>query len=207
MAKNQNNLIGGIILIAAAILLYELWKNGSLTKWIGDITGTPATTNTASATNYTGTANNAPATTTATTKTKTYSGGSTYTVQSGDTLSGIAAATGVSLAALEAANPQISNPNLIDVGQQITIPSGHSVTTSAPKTSNNGDYATNPSTGQYYRKAGTKSSSSSAKYRVQEGNNLYDIALSHGLTLAQIEKLNPQLRNPNLIYPGEEVNV
>lgn len=46
-----------------------------------------------------------------------------YTVQPGDTLSGIAAQFfGVTLAALEAANPQIANPNLIVPGQVIRIP-------------------------------------------------------------------------------------
>ena len=47
-----------------------------------------------------------------------------YRVQSGDTLSKIAAHFGVSLAAIEAANPQI-NPNLIFVGQLITVPSNN----------------------------------------------------------------------------------
>jgi hypothetical protein len=44
------------------------------------------------------------------------------TVQSGDTLSGIAAANGDSLAAVENVNPQIGNPNLIYVGQTVYIP-------------------------------------------------------------------------------------
>jgi LysM repeat protein len=47
-----------------------------------------------------------------------------YLVQPGDTLSGIAASHGVSLAAVEAANPQIANPNLIFVGQSVKIPAG-----------------------------------------------------------------------------------
>lgn len=46
----------------------------------------------------------------------------TYVVQPGDSLSAIADRLGVSLAALEAANPQISDPNLIDVGQVLNLP-------------------------------------------------------------------------------------
>jgi LysM domain/Transglycosylase-like domain len=57
---------------------------------------------------------------------------STYTVQSGDTLSGIAARSGVSLSAVEAANPQIHNFNLIYVNQKVNVPDGRSGVTSIP---------------------------------------------------------------------------
>lgn len=46
----------------------------------------------------------------------------TYRVLPGDTLSGIARKLGVTLAALEAANPQIHDPNRIYVGQLIWLP-------------------------------------------------------------------------------------
>lgn len=45
-----------------------------------------------------------------------------YTIRSGDTLSKIAAANGLTLDELLAANPEITNPNRITVGQQIVIP-------------------------------------------------------------------------------------
>jgi hypothetical protein len=51
-----------------------------------------------------------------------------YLVQPGDTLSGIAASHSVSLAAVEAANPHISNFNLIFAGQTVELPSGSSAT-------------------------------------------------------------------------------
>jgi murein DD-endopeptidase MepM/ murein hydrolase activator NlpD len=49
-----------------------------------------------------------------------------YLVRSGDTLSGIAASHGASLAAVEAANPQLSNFNVIYAGQTVKIPAGSS---------------------------------------------------------------------------------
>ena len=49
---------------------------------------------------------------------------STYIVQPGDTLTAIAERFGVSLADLEAANPQITNPDLIFPEQVINIPDG-----------------------------------------------------------------------------------
>ena len=48
--------------------------------------------------------------------------GNDYIVVSGDTMSGIAQKLGVSLAALEAANPQIKNPNVIFPGEHIKRP-------------------------------------------------------------------------------------
>src|SRR5690606_34779310 len=51
-------------------------------------------------------------------------GGRQYTIQHGDTLSGIAQQNGVSLSALRAANPQILNPNVIYAGDRVSIPGG-----------------------------------------------------------------------------------
>ena len=47
---------------------------------------------------------------------------SLYTIKKGDTLSKIAAAHGVSIEELMAANPTIKDPNKIALGQQIVIP-------------------------------------------------------------------------------------
>ncbi|MFE7313824.1 peptidoglycan-binding protein [Streptomyces sp. NPDC057555] len=46
----------------------------------------------------------------------------TYTVKPGDTLSGIASAHGVTVATLVKANPTITDPDLIDVGQALDLP-------------------------------------------------------------------------------------
>jgi LysM repeat protein len=48
----------------------------------------------------------------------------TYTVKTGDTLSKIAARNGLTLAQLLQANPQISDPNRIKVGDVLNLPNG-----------------------------------------------------------------------------------
>ncbi|HEY0728738.1 MAG TPA: LysM domain-containing protein, partial [Pyrinomonadaceae bacterium] len=48
----------------------------------------------------------------------------TYTVKAGDTLSKIAAQNGLTLAQILQANPQISDPNRINVGDIVNLPNG-----------------------------------------------------------------------------------
>jgi len=57
-----------------------------------------------------------------------------YVVKPGDNLSDIARQHGVSLDALIRANPQISNPNLIRPGEEVTIPTGAQASATAPRT-------------------------------------------------------------------------
>ena len=96
-----------------------------------------------------------------------------YVVKSGDTLSGIAQKFGVSLAALEAANPQIPDPNKIFPGQVILIPKGPF-----------------PPPGSYV---------------VQPGDTLSGIAQKFGVSLAALEAANPQIPDPNKIFPGQVI--
>ncbi|HMD90152.1 MAG TPA: LysM peptidoglycan-binding domain-containing protein [Anaerolineaceae bacterium] len=115
-------------------------------------------------------------------------GAGTYTVLSGDTLSGIAVNAGVSLAALEAANPQITNPDQIFVGEVINLPSGAVI----PITG--GTAVPTPVPG-------------SKTYTVVAGDTLSSIAANNGVTLGVLEAANPQITNPSLIYPGNVINI
>ena len=44
-------------------------------------------------------------------------------------------------------------------------------------------------------------------YTVQSGDTLWGISQKYGISLNQIISLNPQITNPDLIYPGQKVRV
>lgn len=104
----------------------------------------------------------------------------TVTVQPGDTLSKIAAQQGVSLDDLLSANPQITNPNLIFVGQQINVPN-----VDTP------DTAEEPA----------------EPYTVKAGDTLSSIAQEHGVSLNALISANPQISNPDRIEVGQQINL
>ena len=105
-------------------------------------------------------------------------GGSTYTVQAGDTLYSIAIRSGITLNELEAANPNLSDFSLIYPGQVINLPQGAGV----------------PVTG-------------GSTYTVQAGDTLLGIANAHNTNVPVIMALNPFIVNMNLIYVGEVITL
>ena len=142
------------------------------------IANTPVITNKS---DYTQTNNGA-----STTATATY-----YTVQSGDTLSRIAVEYNTTTATLTSLN-NLSNPNLIYVGQRLLVKSAStSAASSATSTATSTASATS-----------TSSTTSATTYTVKSGDTLSSIASSHNTTTAALTSLN-SLANPNLIYVGQ----
>lgn len=54
---------------------------------------------------------------------------------------------------------------------------------------------------------GSSTESGTAYHTVIVGETLWSISLLYGTTVEALVKLNPQIKNPNLIYPGEQVRV
>jgi LysM repeat protein len=105
-----------------------------------------------------------------------------YTVVSGDTLSEIAARHGISVSLIVGANPQINDPDLIYPGQVFTIPAQIVGTPADPII---------PDTGAVEQ-----------TYTVRPGDTMSKIASRYGSTTEALVQLNPQIKNPDLIYPG-----
>ncbi len=56
-------------------------------------------------------------------------------------------------------------------------------------------------------KEGGASQEGARYHTVVKGDTLWRIAQQYGITLARLLELNPQIKNPNLIYGGERVRV
>jgi len=104
-----------------------------------------------------------------------------YVIQPGDTLLAIASRFNTTVDAILRANPQITNPNVIVVGQVIIIPGAQPTPPPPP-----------PSTSTYV---------------VQRGDTLSSIARRFGTTVQTLLNLNPQITNPNVIFPGQVIRV
>lgn len=113
-----------------------------------------------------------------------------YVVRPGDTLWQISHQFGTTVNAIVAANPAITNPNLIYVGQVIEVPTDG--TGGQPP-------ATPPPT--------TPPPSGSTTYVVRWGDTLGRIAARFGTTVNAIVAANPQITNPNLIYVGQVITI
>jgi LysM repeat protein len=51
----------------------------------------------------------------------------------------------------------------------------------------------------------TSNEKTRSTYTVQNGQNLWVIAEQHGIPFQTLKALNPQIKNDNLIYPGEKI--
>lgn len=103
----------------------------------------------------------------------TESAGAEYVVVKGDTLGKIARKNGVSLRALEAANPSVQ-PTRLKVGQKLTIPAGGTGGSMAASASG----------------ASSDNGSGENVYTVKSGDTLTRIARSHGVTVRALESEN-----------------
>ena len=120
----------------------------------------------------------------------------TYTVQAGNTLSGIAYRYGVTVSQLQQWN-NIPNPNQIYIGQILNI---------YTNTSNSTNNSLSNTTKSNNNSSNKHSNSSYTAYTVQAGNTLSGIAYKYGVTISQLQQWN-NIPNPNQIYVGQTLKI
>jgi len=106
-----------------------------------------------------------------------------YFVNHSDTLSEIARLFNTTLSKIISLNPSIMNINLIFAGQHVNVPSPNTAPPEDPPVDD------------------TKI------YIVQRGDWMNKIANRLSITLAELIKLNPQVKNINLIYVNQKLNI
>lgn len=121
-------------------------------------------------------------------------GQTTHTVQAGENLTRIALKYGTTVQALVQAN-NITNPNLVFVGQVLTIP-GAGITPTLQPT---GTIIAPPP-------QPTTAPAGETVHVVQPGENLFRVALKYGLSTAFLASYNG-ITNPNLIYVGQRIRI
>lgn len=151
-----------------------------------------------------------------------------YIIQPGDTLFAIARRFGITLAELLAANPQITNPDLVFPGQRIMIPvpappevyvvrPGDTLFAIARRFGVTLEQllAANPQItdpdrifpGERINIPAAAPSPGTMFYTVQPGDTLFLIARRFDTTVETLLRLNPQITNPALIFPGQSIRV
>jgi LysM repeat protein len=110
--------------------------------------------------------------------------GAEYAVVKGDTLATIAKKHGVTVKALEAANPGVV-PTKLHINQKLMIPAGGSAAPAADTTG---------------------ASASGETYTIKSGDTLTKIAHAHGVTLKALKAANPSV-DPNHIKVGDKLTI
>lgn len=104
-----------------------------------------------------------------------------HIVKQGDSLFALSQKYGVPLQKIIEANPQITNPDVLTVGDKVKIPA------SPVPVPDNSEI--------YY------------KHTVKQGDSLWKLSKAWGITLKDMIDANPQLKNPNALMTGEIVNI
>jgi LysM repeat protein len=105
-----------------------------------------------------------------------------WRVHPGDTLSQISSKTGLTIAQLQAFNPQV-DPGAIQPGQRLNL------------------WRHPPGSGRPPKPLGPQFAT------VRDGDSLGSIANDHHMSLVKLESLNPSLRPPATLQPGDRVKL
>lgn len=125
-----------------------------------------------------------------------------YVVASGDTVGQIAVLYGVTIEDIAAANPNLANVNVLDVGQELVIPEAgfaESGQAAAPVVEE-GEPAVEATA------APAAGSTEEQTHIVRAGDTIYSIGLAYGFTVEELQEYN-DLPNPDVLKIGDEIKI
>ena len=132
--------------------------------------------------------------------------GGPYTVQWGDTVASVASRCGTTQDAIRQANPNLRY--WLYAGQTITMPGNYGNNNGYNGHNNNNGYNNNtynPAPQNYA--SNYYAPQSGRTYVVQWGDTLRKIADRTGVSVYDIQAVNPQIWNPNWIFYGQVINL
>lgn len=154
----------------------------------------------------------------------------THAVRQGETLSKIARKHLISFAEILKANPQIEDPDQIQVGQQISLPTEKETSShihkvekgetlfgiaqkyglSLPVLLKANPQIKNPDLiriGERINLSSAEKDTEVSVHRIKEGETLSGIAGQHSIPISKILNANPEIKNPDMIRAGESVRI
>lgn len=156
-----------------------------------------------------------------------------HIIAKGESLWSIAQAHSCSLAELLAANPQITNPNNISLGEKIFLPEGcvpcelngeqnqpapaqptpapapTPQPAPAPARPSAPGASINDMTEEERQEFCNELASLPRPliYVVRKNDNIYQLAKCFNISMKELLKVNPHIQNPDMIYPGDKIFV
>ncbi len=139
-----------------------------------------------------------------------------HIVAKGDSLWSIANMHGCSLTELLAANPQISNPNNITLGEKVFLPDNCQAANTPPTTGNprptppeeiNTGIGVNDMSEECREEMCRELSNLPRPliYVVKKRDNIYQLAKCFNISMKELMQVNPHIKNPDMIYPGDKI--
>jgi len=158
-----------------------------------------------------------------------------HIIAKGESLWSIAQTHNCSLAALLAANPQITNPNNISLGEKIYLPdccTPEPNTPAEPEPSAPGTQPAAPANPPLPPMPGVPNAPQEDAsindmsadereaycselanlprpliYVIRKNDNIYQLAKCFNISMKELLKVNPHIQNPDMVYPGDKIFV
>lgn len=131
---------------------------------------------------------------------------SVHTIAKGESLGKVAGKYGITVKAILGANPAITNPDRIQIGQRLQIPSTAGKTSGVAGVSSTATGAVSSVAAKNTKsQVGEEAVDEELLYSIKPGDTLGRVAALHGLSLEELLKANPAIKSPDRVFVGQKI--